>query len=149
MSAFVSDDQTINRIVSGLCFAKLHGDYSNPIPRLDGDLAAAIESPAEFGRTLYAMNVNAVEQRYPDCIGNPNNLPGQCDDDGNHLPYQYQSIIPPQPIQLYKSIQSYLYQCNEGDVDEFPLYKTLNGYLVKLACHIVDNSPAYDKADWG
>lgn len=149
MSAYVCDDTTINRIVAGLTNAKDHGDYNTPTPKPSEELCNAIENARDFGRTLYAMNINAVEQRYPDCVGNPNNLPGQISDDGSHLPYTYRPSAPPKAIQLYKSIQCFLYQCSEGDVDELPLYKLLKEYQTRLAVHMIEHSSDYDKADWG
>lgn len=149
MSAYVCDDTTINRIVSGLTNAKDFGDFNTPTPKPAEKLAEFIGDPRDFGRTLYSMNVNAVEQRYPDCVGNPDRLPGQCNDDGSHLPYSYRSAVPPRPIQLYKSLQCFLYQCSEGDVDELPLYKLLREYTKDLAVHMIENSADYEKSDWG
>jgi hypothetical protein len=149
MSAFVCDDKTINRIVAGLEFCKNHGDYGKALPKLNKELAEVFDTPREFGRTLYAMNVNAVEQRYPDCVGNANNLPGQCDEEGNHTPFTYCPTMPGTAIQLYKSLECFLYQCSEGDVDELPLYKALEKFTDKLAHHMTRGSQAYDKAEWG
>ena len=153
MSAFVCEDKTINRITNGIFYALQNGGYGKSLPQPDTDLQNIMgDSPAEFGKTLYKMNVNAVEQRYPDCVNNPNNLPGVVDDEGNHVPYTYKvtSIsMMPGAIVLYKSIKSYLYQCSEGDVRELPLYKALREYENTLARHIVEKIPEYDKAPWG
>ncbi len=153
MSAFVCDDKTLNRISNALFYAVKNGGYNKPLPQPDTDLQNIMgDNPAEFGKTIYLMNVNAVEQRYPDCERNPNNLPGQIDADGNHLPYTFKTVsysMMPSAVVLYKSIQSYLYQCNEGDVDQLPLYKALREYKNALASHIVEKMPDYDKAPWG
>lgn len=149
MSAFVCDDKTINRIIAGLSFAMTSGGYPTQFEKPSAELAEMLNDPAEFGRVLYSMNVNAVEQRYPDCVGNANNLPGQCDDNGNHVPFRFAHIMPTTVIQFYKSINCYLYQCSEGDVDELPLYKMLREYSKNLAVAIVERMPAYDKAEWG
>lgn len=149
MSAFVCDDKTINRIVGGLRHALQHGDYNRPFCKPENELILVTdENAAEFGRTLYLMNLNAVEQRYPDCIGNPNRLPGQIDESGNHQPYRYQ-FATPQRIQFLKSLSCYLYQCTEGDVDELPLYRALRQYQSALALHIVEGSKEYENAEWG
>lgn len=146
MSAYILDDKSLNKIVAGLMYAKQYGDYTRPTPKPANALCDVIpESPAELGKTLYHMNRDAVEQRYPDCIGNPNNLPGQCNEDGSHKPYTYKSMVPPQPVQLYKSLKSFLYQCDEGNVDELPLYHLLENYCDKIARHILENSAAYEK----
>ena len=150
MSAFVCDDKTINRIVGGLNHAKDFGDFNCPYPMPSEELKEIIgDNPAEFGRALYSMNVNAVEQRYPDCVGNPDRLPGQCNEDGTHRPYRYQLFSPPERYQFHKTLQCFLYQCMEGDVDELPLYKLLTVYLSKMANQIVTNSPTWEKAEWG
>ncbi len=153
MSAFVCDDKTINRIANALFYAVNNGGYGKSLPQPSKELQSIMgESPSEFGKTLYLMNLNAVEQRYPDCINNRSNIPGQCDKDGNHLPYAYKTVsisMMPGAIVLYKSIGCYLYQCSEGDVDELPLYKALSDYVSAIACHIVERSPEYEKAPWG
>lgn len=150
MSAFVCDDSTINQIVTGIENAIHHGGYGKPTPAPAPELAEYLtESAADFGKTLYLLNVNAVEQRYPDCVRNPNNLPGQVNEAGKHIPYRYRSTIPPRAVQLYKSIQCYLYQVNEGDAKEAPLYKHLQAYLDTLARSIVESSSDYNKANWG
>jgi hypothetical protein len=147
MSAFVCNDQTINRIVAGL-HACSYAEYGSPLPQLSQELREVFDMPAEFGRTLYAMNVNAVEQRYPDCVGNPDELPGQIKN-GKHMPYTYKEVRTPSPTQLYKSLQCFLYQCTEGDVDELPLYRQLRKFSDDLAHHMVSHTSEYEQADWG
>ena len=149
MSAFVCGSKTINRIAGGLFHAKEQGGYNRSFAKPSSELLELMgESIADFGKTLYLMNVNAVEQRYPDCIGKPDNLPGECDENGHHSPYKY-NLSRPDRIQFYKSLQCFLYQCTEGDVDELPLYKQLDFYLNDLARHIIVGSKEYEKADWG
>lgn len=147
MSAYIVDDKTINLIVAALKTANQNGGWNKPYCSPKNE-ALQFESPAEFGRTLYGMNLNAVEQRYPDTVGNPDRLPGPCDEDGKHTPYKFQSVIPPQPVQFLKFLSCLMYQCSEGDVDELPLYKALREYESILALHIVQNSKAYDEAKW-
>lgn len=153
MSAFVCDDKTINRISNALFYAVKNGGYNKSLPQPEEKLQSVMgESPAEFGKTLYLMNVNAVEQRYPDCQKNKNNLPGQIDEDGNHLPYSYKSTpisMMPSAIVLYKALQSYLYQCCEGDVKDLPLYNLLQEYRSAIACHVIEKTQEYEKAPWG
>ena len=52
-------------------------------------------------------------------------------------------------VQFFKSLQCFLYQCCEGDVDEKPLYKTLSSIRALMAPFIKENSPEYDAAEWG
>ncbi len=153
MSSFVCDDKTINRITNALFYAVQHGGYNKSLPQPNQDLQNIMgNDPAEFGKTLYKMNVNAVEQRYPDTAGNPDNLPGQVTEDGHHLPYTYKATsisMMPGAIVLYKAIQSYLYQCYEGDVHKLPLFLALQEYRNAIACHVIEKSPEYNKAPWG
>jgi len=52
-------------------------------------------------------------------------------------------------VQMYKSLQCFLYQCSEGDVDEKPLYKTLSAIRELLAPSVNEDSPEYEAAEWG
>ena len=144
MSAFVCNDKTINRIVANF----KHFNRSSALPYIPDEIGEFVDF-SELGLAMYKMNINAVEQRYPDCVGNPNNLPGQIDENGNHLPYHYRDEIPCSPIQFYKSLKCFLYQCSEGDVEELPLFKTLDKYLDNLAHYLVGCSENYKKSDWG
>ena len=51
--------------------------------------------------------------------------------------------------QFFKSLQCFLYQCCEGDVDERPLYKTLSAIRGLLAPFINEDSKEYEAAEWG
>lgn len=51
-------------------------------------------------------------------------------------------------VQLFKSIQCWLYQCAEGDVPADPLYQAFEEFSSKLAQHIVYDLPEYAKAQW-
>lgn len=152
MSAYVVDPETVNTIVAMFETAKnQEGQYPARFPdmRYLGDnefLRSAVVDPAELGRTMYAMNINAVEQRYSD----HNDLPGTYDENDRLCEYKYRSrlLTPPTPHQAYKSLQCYLYQCTEGNVKDLPLYKSLDLYLSELAKHIVEQMPEYDHAKW-
>ena len=135
MSAFVVKDETIDLIIAGLKYAAQYGGYSNPLPTPTNP-ALDFDSPAEFGASLRRMNVDSVLARYGDEEGNS--------------PYHYTPIVPPSAIQLYKSIQCFLYQCNEGDkITRRRLFKALAKYATDIAVHIVNHSAAYEAAKWG
>jgi hypothetical protein len=53
------------------------------------------------------------------------------------------------PVQFFKSLQCFLYQCSGGDVDEKPLFKTLEALADFLAPGVNQNSKEYDAAVWG
>lgn len=130
MSSYVVEDQTINRILTA-------------VDDMPGALAA-LELPADpdglilLGQRMFEMNVAAVCQRYAD--ENPANYA-----DGHQ--YQYELAT---PVEAYKALHCYLYQCTEGDVPEQPLYRFLRDTVERrLAVSIISELPAYRAADWG
>lgn len=145
MSAYIVDDVTINRIVAGLKYARDYGGWNNPFPKPDNEHLLFVD-PKEYGATLRAMNAEAVYQRYPDC--KPDELPGPCDDNDKNPAYKFIPILPPSPVQLFKSLQCFLYQCTEGDTDKCNLYKALHEYAREIAYHTMINSKAYEAAQW-
>jgi hypothetical protein len=144
MSAYIVDDVTINRIVSGLNYAAHYGGWNSPLPKPSEELA--FDDAAIMGHVLRKMNEESVYQRYPD--DNPDELPGPVDENGKNPPYKYDPIVPPSPIQLFKSLQCYLYQCDEGDTDKCKLYQALDQYLNEIAYHVMTNSKEYEAAAW-
>lgn len=53
-------------------------------------------------------------------------------------------------IQVYKSLQCYLYQCCEGEIPETSnLYKALQRACGNMAHCIVSRLPEYEQAAWG
>ena len=52
-------------------------------------------------------------------------------------------------VQFFKSLQCFLYQCSEGDVDEKPLYKALADVEATMPADIKRDSPEYEAAEWG
>ena len=117
------------------------------ITRNKGDLLVG-EQGAAYGKeglvdAMLAMNIDAFRQRYGiekfmenlDCIDL---------DTRNWHPLEAMS-----QVQFFKSLQCFLYQCCEGDVDEKPLYKTLDAIKGLLAPSINQDSAEYDAAEWG
>ncbi len=148
MSAYIVDDETINRIVAGLSWASEFGEWDRPLPKpTSKKLNLVYAGPDAFGNILRNMNAEAVSSRYPN--DNPDELPGPVDSNGKNSPYQYHQVEPPSPVQMVKSLQCYLYQCAEGNVPENNLYKALDAYVSELCIHIVTNSAEYSTAKWG
>ena len=138
MSAFVMSNESINRIVATMRAADKTSIWYTHItlPTCFDGL-----SDAEIGLSLWEMNIHAVSERYPN--DKPEELPGPIEYGYKHIP-----TMPATWIQLYKSIQCYLYQCSEGDTPGSPLFKTMDDYKNSLANMIVNNSPAYEKCQW-
>jgi len=142
MSSYIVDDSTINRILAAAELYTETGWLSTPPspPHLVSS-APGLESWAALGSSMRAMNVAAVIARY----GPSDSLPGP----DPLLPYQYESIMAPSPIQAIKSLDCYLYQCSEGDVPKETLYQQLTQWRGDLCSHQVSQSDAYEAAEWG
>ena len=118
------------------------------ITRNKGDLLVGEQGETydreRLADAMLAMNLDAFRQRYGirallvedlDCIDL---------DKRNWHPLAAIS-----ETQMFKSLQCFLYQCAEGDVDEKPLYKTLSAIKGLLAPFINEDSPEYEAAQWG
>jgi hypothetical protein len=155
MSAFVIDTDMMDSVILGL-FGR--STYDQLVPTFNGGFTfpnrpGSID-PTETGRLLYAMNVEAVTQRYPDCRENPENLPGPARG-AALLPVSYQAprrlgrpIGHAEKVKAYKAISSLLYQCSEGNVPESPLFAELQRAAGDIAGDIVRRLPEYDAAPW-
>ncbi|MBW8034845.1 MAG: hypothetical protein FVQ79_04150 [Planctomycetes bacterium] len=142
MSSYVVDPKTINIIIHGLYYASKYQQERN-YPSIRQAEAGQpnyqwmhtelyIQNPQEaasLGETLYKMNINATNQRYPN--DTPETLPGTYEN-GQLSPYCYQ-LVSTDRNRVYKAIGKYLYQCNEGDVDQLPLFITLQNWYDELA----------------
>ena len=130
MSAFIVSDKTMNIAV-------------NAFFKHDRQMRDAPQDQLELlGRQLFDMNSTAVEARY-----------GESDDGFSDTPdYSWT------PLRLYegkaalcamfKAVQCLRYQCSEGDVPNYPLYKRLNDLLETLSYEIICRLPEYNKAEW-
>jgi len=130
MSAYVVEKKTIDRIVT---FAETKGaeHFWSRYPAIHEVFAGDCN---KLGQKLLVMNNKAVDARYNE--NNPIEL------------YNY-SHTPASKIQVYKSMQCFLYQCTEGDIPKSKLYKELEELIGDLAADIVYNLPEYGKAQWG
>jgi hypothetical protein len=150
MSAYVVDNKTVERILDFIrhdqgrgvgAISRRHiARYSFEGWDLDSPEGLEI-----LGRELLTMNREAVMQRYPDCRDNPSNMPGPI----NPQPFSYSNGRPhPSIFQTHKSIACLRYQCSEGDVPDWPLFKRLDDYAKSLAEFWLESQPDYEKSDW-
>ncbi len=129
MSAFIVEPKTINKIISALDFRDF--EYTK---RELKELGLG-DDPQKLGRAMLALNVDAVNQRYGD--------------DTNHLNVAYTfHPMGVSPIQAYKSLHCWLYQCHEGNVPQQCLFKVMEKFGESLGYHIISSLPEYDRADW-
>lgn len=138
MSAYMVEDKTINLLIAAI----LHGSRDNPLPVhfliTFGLPDMAPDNCARLGQILFEMNIESIEQRYGK--GEAKQF--------RPLDYQYRVELPPFPMQLYKTLGCFLYQCYEGDVSETPIFKALEGWKHDIAAYIVASLPQYEQAAW-
>ena len=120
MSAFVVNEETINKAVT-----LISRDSTTMSQRQKSDL----------GDRIWQMNTAAVAQRY-------NDKPEEVAMFVFH-PANY-SVA-----ECLKAMHCVIYQCSEGDVLEWSLYKLLDGVADNVSETISRDSADYENADWG
>lgn len=150
MSAYVVEDETINRIVAWLQNEAASGGQDNGLGALalaghglrcamSHEPPALAEACERLGRALHFLNVGAVRDRYEDA--DKANMIG----DG----YAWRQESPAGLIQTYKSLRCWLYECSEGKVPDSPLFQAMQRVADALANQIVIHLPSYSAAKWG
>lgn len=148
MSAFVVGPETMDQVVRLILKGGLARTFAGCF--IDSGEAKTAD---EIGRKLFAVNVEAVCQRYPDCRVDPSNMPGI---EGAHeLPanYRFSGNFKPlsraDRIRAHKALKCLIYQCSEGDVTETPGYAEMERLAADNAEAIVNELPEYKSAEWG
>tara|TARA_R100000458_G_C8221269_1_gene205555 strand:- start:500 stop:1003 length:504 start_codon:yes stop_codon:yes gene_type:complete len=153
VSKLLVEDKTINLITDLFCYGyKQNLKASGPIePRQSGGWSSklAIE--------LKRMNLKALEARYPANWQELTEHQGikQIDietEDGEILPgfevfddqHPYGETLP----QKLKHVQCFLYQCNEGDVPNMPLFKAVERLADEMKNVIINELASYQEATW-
>ena len=126
MSAFLVDDRTLNHISHFM----VHGYRYN-------SALANEHTSISMANALKQMNLEALYQRYGDEYK-------ETDFIVSSAMYSHASS----PIQTFKHIQCFLYQCSEGNVPECSLYKKVETLQDQVAYSIIDNLPEYNHAKW-
>jgi hypothetical protein len=139
MSAFIVSKECMDRAVAGLVSLQtreLAGVDVLGAP--DRQLALT-----DIGRKLFAMNVRAVNGRYP------NHSPQSTPDYAYQGPTHATEHVPADVLVLrYKALQCLVYQCSEDATIGDPYLGELNTSANRLAARIVSMLPAYNKAPW-
>jgi hypothetical protein len=152
MSAFVVGSDTMDKCVAIIC---ARGQYGQTIPVFAGVETAKNSAKTEIGRRLFTLNIEAVQQRYPDTIDKPKDMPGPIEPIPAHrLAAEYVYAGPSRlgfvdAIACVKSLQCLRYQCCEGDVDKSELYAELIRAIGAICEAIVEAMPDYERAPWG
>ena len=138
MSAFVVEDQIINRVVTFLADLRDGEHIRRVIADETGFHIEQRNDRERLGAAMFALNCSAVEQRYGE---------GEAKE-FRDLNYAYQIELT-NAIQAFKALECWSYQCCEGDVPETSLlYATMGRVGDLLARHIVQGLSMYDKAKW-
>lgn len=151
MSAFVVSTDCMDRCVRAICGKGQDG----PILRIFAyQPVYEPDAPTAIGSALFAMNINAVQQRYPDTVANPANMPGWagCAAMPDLYRYPHRINLPMQRkdwVISLKALQCLQYQCSEGNVPDTDLFREMEAAIGTVACHIVSMLPEYDAAPWG
>jgi len=151
MSAFVVDTETMDKVVRVICGK---GRYGQIISKFRGIYTDEGDPEVTIGRMLFTLNIEAVMQRYPDCVDKPEELPGE---DGcasfpdtykpRHI--SYAPLSREEMIGGYKALRCLIYQCSEGDVPESKTLVALEEASNVIAHELVSSLPEYEAAPWG
>lgn len=142
MSAYVVNNGTIDDVL-GLYY------------RFGGSDHWTDEEANDLGHRLMAMNLAAVNGRYPN---HPQeDAPEGVQYSASPLPGVRDGIvirdasgnIRQEVFQAIKSTECFLYQCCEGDVPESDLYRDVDKRLGRALRRVVDSMPEYERASWG
>ncbi len=143
MSAFVVEDDTINRILTWL-YHETQSSNGLTYGRVErvlrgvGHEAHHILKLQLLGKAMFDLNVRAVRERYDDA------------DKSGMIPADFNfQFVQTNPIVSLKSLHCWHYQCCEGTVPEDSLYKAFETISQDLATGIVRALPEYEKAPWG
>ena|SRR5437763_633567 len=140
MSAFLVEDETINRVVEWLSWEVTQ----SPRLKISLEHTLGINTRSatwekELGHAMFQLNVDAVTDRYGQ---------GEATRFCNHT-YAYKPAHGSE-IQVLKSLRCWLYQCTEGQVVKEPLYRFCNDVVEQyLMSKIICALPEYEQAHWG
>ena len=143
MSSFIVETSSINQIVS---FFKHAYDFPNNnkyrhchitfFNRKLCTIGIDILNPGAFIQRMMQLNQLAVNSRYDEF------------DKTDEAPPFTPSFPEWDEMQVYKSLQCFLYQCAEEKAKDTKLYKILSDLLASWAKSIVSDLPPYNKAEW-
>jgi hypothetical protein len=140
MSAFMVEDKTINYVVNWL---RRNIDRFSLIPHKLKELGFDTSKAGwaeKLGKAMFQLNIDAVEARY----GSGEAVKFL------QLDYRYEHTEAGSLVQVLKSLQCWLYQCNEGDVPETGLYGLFDTDVqMSLMDKIITALPEYEQAEWG
>jgi hypothetical protein len=140
MSAFMVDDQTINRVVTWLSRETSNEFFwlDRLAKKYDIDLVSD-RWDEKLANAMFQLNCDGVNARYGE---------GEAEK-FRPLNFKYMPAPDTFRVQVLKSLQCWMYQCCEGEVPQTKLYRFFEEVENHLALKIVTNLPDYQKAEWG
>jgi hypothetical protein len=139
MSAYIVEAITINRIVTYLG-QEMEFKRSTPLKKLVEKHIDLTDKAwkAELAQRMFTLNCDAVLVRY-------SHGPQEEIGDGS---FSYTPVSLGTPVQMFKTIEYYLHNCNQGLLPQGVLYQFMREISHQLAVTIVSDLPAYEKAEW-
>jgi hypothetical protein len=139
MSAFIVEDKTINYVVNWLR-RNIDGFSVSVIHHKLNELGFDTSVPGweeKLGQAMFQLSVNSVDSRFG--FGAAAQF--------RKLGYRFERTEAVSLVQVLKSLQCWLHQCNEGDVPETALYGLFdNDVKLYLMSEIIDALPEYQEA---
>jgi hypothetical protein len=140
MSAFMVADTTINYVVNWL---RREIDrlpiISHKLKYVGFDTGGS-DWAERLGQAMFQLNIEAVNDRYGSSEAAR----------FRKLDYRFEHTEAVSLMQVLKSLQCWLYQCNEGDVPTTELYGLLDTDVqMYLMDTIITKLPEYEEATWG
>lgn len=140
MSAYLVEDETINRVVEWFCWEI----EKSPFLKEKLEAALGIDTTTyqwfvQLGHAMFQLNVTGMVSRYGEGAAKR----------FRKRNYAYKPAHGSE-IQVLKSLQCWLYQCTEGDVVKKPLYRFFREVVEPhLMRKIIGDLPEYEVAAWG
>jgi hypothetical protein len=141
MSAFQVSPECMDNVIRAICAPAYYREVGRTF---GGFVVEQSKSWDQIGRALFAMNNEAICQRYPRMRDTIHDFQDYSFKD---IPYmQTRADL----VECYKAAQCLRYQCAEGDVPETnPLFEELGKVILELQERIVAELDEYKAAAWG
>lgn len=138
MSCFIVSDKSINAIVNALELNPLFRWNRDKIIHAAGLAPCCVDEKTFqlLAEKLLQMNYEAFDARY-----NDKTKDGEISIERNYS-------VDGSNVYLYKTLQSYLYQCSEGDVNKSELFKALTEFMAFVASEVIGKLDEYKQVPW-
>ena len=149
MSAFMLNTETLSKITN-IIMDWFEYRFPNGFDFIPDDLAyfkdyKEGDLPKRLYKDLWEMNADAIKARYGSSSSEMFNKEDY--EDG----YLYDVYFNPdtEMYQAIKSIDCYLYQCSEGNLENSDFYKAIDALSRRICRQIVWDDPKWEIAKWG